>query len=360
MPVVGQDLSKGNLSDAERAANDALAPLNLNIQTIRSLSPDQQIQELSRILSQFASLYGMEKTFAETFYNALQNNDVKTLQALETLFAVLHSGTPNAAQEAIIQMGRDALERGDAQSFQDHMLFLSAFNQAVTKDFLSSLSEAQQERLARFILEHIDMELFRSQSLDAQKDTIKQVLDLAAREGVVQMSEESCRNIASSITVTMQGELRGADAATMANVWGQHTMDGLLGAATYLTISERNSITSFLEGPAAAMLYSPIEQQLLMMETYLEALRNFGLEAGKEEEKLERELEEYREEREKLSSELEEARTKFARELSEMGDEGGLNFLAQALEGNANPGSAEWNEFWTKERVAAFRRAVRG
>ncbi len=134
-------------------------------------------------------------------------------------------------------------------------------------------------------------------------------------------------------------------------------------ASKYLDEFAVSGLMQFMDNVSSGVggaqaVSSPIEQQALMMETFLQALTSFGLEMSEEELELKKELEEYAEERDRLVSEFEEAKTKFAKELNKIGDDDGLKFIAQALEGNANPESAEWGSFWTRERALAFRRAL--
>lgn len=167
--------------------------------------------------------------------------------------------------------------------------------------------------------------------------TSRQVLSEGGFSAFKRMfGEEILHDRAESFATIMHGIIEGED-----------TIEGVRAEATYITVGERNALTAFLEGQASS-ISSALDQQLLMIDTFLDALRNFGLELGKEEAELKAELEEYAEEREKLSSELEDARTKFAKEL--VNDETGLKFLAGALVGNAEPTAAQWNEFLARER----------
>jgi hypothetical protein len=149
------------------------------------------------------------------------------------------------------------------------------------------------------------------------------------------------------------------NAANLPELLAANSWEELTAAATsFMSPGEINSLSSFVEGSTAAMS-SPLEQQAFMVETFLQALTSFGLEMSKEELELKKDLEKYSDEREKLASDLEEAKTRFAKELHSVGDEEGLKFIAQALEGNATPGSVEWDNFWTKERVLAFKNALK-
>lgn len=248
----------------------------------------------------------------------------------------------------------DAFQRGEWARFANNVSFMHSDDQAfVLQQY--GLSEEQQRQRSAQRDAGLDQEQFVLDDAQGRAATLY-YFDRNFLPANIQISEESMRSAAAAQAIIVEAVMKNA--SNLGQLIAEADFNKLTSLATsFMTPGEINSITSFVDG-STAMLSSPMEQQLLMIDTFLEALRNFGLELGEEEDKLKEELEDYRKDMDKLGEDLEEARTKFAKELNEMGDETGLKFLADALEGSANPGSAEWDNFWTKERALAFRRAL--
>lgn len=326
----------------------------LNLETL-SLERQQFIETIAPLLHVPPEI-GQE--IASEAHTALTNPEL--FRTLTQLIGVLSNPEMSETDRVSALEAWRIYQSGDIQGFQARV-------DGITSS--GDVFQAEQERnewtiqdrvgFLPFFEDNVNRPYYNSLSYAGQVEVMEQIIGQYANERGIQMDLQSIRNMAESFATIMHGIIAGEDTETLLRVRNEDTIEGVRAAATYITISERNALTAYFEG-TAAVLTSPLEQQLLMVGSFLDALRNFGLEMSEEEEELRREMEVYAEEREKLASELEEAKTRFARQLIEMGDEGGLKFIAQALEGNAAPGSAEWDSFWTRERALAFKNALRG
>jgi hypothetical protein len=321
------------------------------------LERQQFIQTVSSSLPEFLSREDRDG-IASAAYNALHEGKLDLFRSFTALADISRDPTLSDHDKADIARAWGEYTVGNIAGFHFMVAAVSASTSDVARAETREWKPQDQADFIPFLHSSVDMDYFRSASYAEQVRTVDQALERYLRERNIVMDPESRHNFAEAMATIMHGEFEGQDRDIINRARHADTVGDLRREATYITIGERNAATAFFEGQAPSFS-SALDQQAAMVDTFLEALRNFGLELSEEETKLKEELEDYREDMEKLASELEDGRTKFARELNGLGDKNGLKFLADALEGSANPGTAEWNEFWTKERVFAFRNALR-
>ncbi|MFA5411732.1 MAG: hypothetical protein WC350_00055 [Candidatus Micrarchaeia archaeon] len=359
------------LQRTDNALTEVKTNLNIDLAILRTATPDQLYDSLRNSAPPTFSeqdIRNISDTFVEIrdkMAELERNGKVNSPEFEQLRVQMLDLGTlassvlseDNFAAQESQQLALDALETKDFARVSLNVENMSAFRQEHARTIMP-LDEEQQRNLAILMDRRMDPELYAAMNQSGRADARFQIYQEFARSEGLDISDSVLREAAASHEIIVEALRKNA--ANLPELLAANSWDELTSLATsFMTPGEINSLSSFVEGSTAAMS-SPLEQQALMVETFLQALTSFGLEITEEEEELRKDMEKYSDEREKLASDLEEAKVKFAKGLMEMGDEGGLRFIAQALEGNAAPGSVEWDNFWTKDRALAFKNALKG
>ncbi|MDD5096742.1 MAG: hypothetical protein PHY95_04485 [Candidatus ainarchaeum sp.] len=206
------------------------------------------IETVSSLLPEFLSREDREG-IASAAYDALHTNNLELFRSFTALADISRDPTLSDRDKANIANAWGEYASGNIAGFQFIIAAVSGSTSGVARAETREWKPQDQVDFIPSLYSSIDMDYFRIASFAEQVRILDQALERYTRERNITMDLESRHSLAEAMATIMHGEFEGQDRDVINRARNAGTIGDLRNEATYITITERNAATAYLEAP---------------------------------------------------------------------------------------------------------------